>query len=580
MSKSERRLNGISVVAGRAVGTAYRVPPRVRGIYPLRILRSECQAEYERFRQALEQSRRQLLEIRDKLREQVGQEHSSVIDAHLLMLEDRHFLNAIEERILHSHHSAERAIDETAHSWLTTYTSLEDSFFRERGFEFEEVAQRLAANLRARSPEQPGDLPEDIILVSDRMSLLVMADYGLERIRGLVLGNGGRTSHVAIVARSCRIPIVAGIAVFPSDLRTGATILVDGDKGAVVIGPRADEAESLAVEMKRVRRRIEERQVDSEPCRTADGQRVVLLANTESPADVDAALRLGAEGIGLYRTEFLYIENKNAPASEKRQLEAYRDLGRRLHGRSAAIRTLDIGDEDHPYFSTLAGASQPILGLRGVRLGIRYPEILKAQIRAIVRARASADLSIVLPMVTSPDEVRQVRGWIAEEERALGVRGPIRLGVLIEVPAAVYCLKGLAEAADFFAVGTNDLIQFTLAVSRTDERASDLYDPWHPAVLESLSRIAAAAETYGKPAVCCGEAAADPAFLSLLVGMGFRRFSMTPYALPDAKACLRQCRTSDLADLVRQALSLKDLSELSAFRESAFPDAAPVHVEA
>ncbi|HSR67975.1 MAG TPA: phosphoenolpyruvate--protein phosphotransferase [Acidobacteriota bacterium] len=568
MSEKETKpklLQGRPLSPGIAVGTAHRVTPRVAGFFRLSIRPEEVEDEINRLKEALRISLRQLYKVRDRLESKVGREHSFIIDAHLMILEDGRFLQEIESRVREDMQSPERAVRETAERWLDLYRSLEDPFFRERGSDLEEVTERILGNL-GDSLRGSGDeeTPQDLVLVAPRISLLVLTQFRLERVKALVLTQCGRMSHVSIICRSCRIPVVTGIEHLHRFIRSGDTLAVDGTQGMVHIDPSPEETQRFRD--REARHRSQEPEGDQGPCNTLDGTRIQILVNTEVGREVEMGLRLGGEGIGLFRSESIYAERKEDAVDEESQYLIYSDLARRTRGRTAIVRTLDIGDEEHPFFSDLAGVKVPLLGLRGIRLSLRYPELFQAQVRAILRARAHGDLKIALPMVTSPTEVRQARSLIEDVQRRLGqpppAYGPVSVGTMIEVPAALIEIESMVMEADFLLVGSNDLIQFLLAVSRTDERASDLYDPFHPAVMASLHRVAQACERAGKTAIVCGEVATDPQYAPLLVGMGYDTLSMNPFAIPEIKERLRHFERSHLRRIVKGLLNMTDPREI------------------
>ncbi|HSR52987.1 MAG TPA: phosphoenolpyruvate--protein phosphotransferase [Acidobacteriota bacterium] len=561
-----KMLQGRPLSPGAALGTAYRVTPRVTGFFRLSIRLEEVEDEIERLQNALKDSLRQLYRVRDRLESKVGREHSFIIDAHLAILEDGRFLQEIESRVRKERQSPERAVRETAERWLDLYRGIDDPFFRERGSDLEEVAERILGNLRrSRSRgEEAEEAPQDLVLVAPRISLLVLTQFRLDRIKALVLTQCGRMSHVSIICRSCRIPVVTGIEHLHRFIRSGDTLAVDGTRGSVYLNPSPEESERFRD--REAQHREQEPPGDPEPCRTLDGQHIRILVNTEVGREVEMGLRLGGEGIGLFRSESIYAERREGPVDEDTQFEIYADLARRARDRTAIVRTLDIGDEEHPYFSGLSGVPVPLLGLRGIRLSLRYPELFRSQVRAILRARAEGDLKIALPMVSSPAEVRQARSIIGQVESDLdpppGEVGPVQVGIMVEVPAALIEIDSMLAEADFLLVGSNDLIQFLLAVSRTDERSSDLYDPYHPAVMASLNRVAQACRRSGKMGLVCGEVAADPQYAPLLVGMGFETLSMNPFAIPEIKERLRHFTGDHLRKLVSTLLDMSDAREI------------------
>ena len=564
--RSPQELSGVGLSPGVSIGTAYVVEPQIAAFYPIRITPDELSSELKRLRAALKESRRQLEKAKEKLEVELGKEHSHIIDAHLLILEDPLLLGEIEKKIQKELQSPERAVREAAESWISVYRSLEDPFFRERGSDVEEVVHRLIFNLMELDTHHDG-LPEDLILVVSEASLFLLVEYPLERIKALVVKKGGTTSHGIIIARSYQIPVVAGIHNLTEVIRTGDTLIVDGTSGVVRVRPSKKGIRSSETRVRKEQKRQQELVGDTSPCLTSDGQRIFLYANAEIDNEVPLGMRLGGGGIGLFRSEYIYMKDKQKPVSEEEQFKIYKNLATVVGSRPALIRTLDFGGERHPYFSPILGETDTALGLRGIRLSLRYPEIYRDQIRAILRGSAYGNLKIVLPMISDVDEVIRAKRLIQAAKKELLGEGvdfneDIEVGVMVEVPAAVIMLEALCSHVDFFAVGTNDLIQYTLAASRTDDRIANLFNPLHPAVLKSLYRVAQVAAEQGVMALVCGEVASHPVYARLLVGMGFRHLSMNPFAIPGVKGRLRETSCLEAGALVKDVLKQATLEEV------------------
>ena len=564
---SSQGLSGVGLSPGIAVGTAYEVEFPSAAFYPIGIARKEVPRQLRRLRAALKESKRQLQKAKKKFEAELPREHSHIIDAHLLILEDHQLLGEVEEKIQKELQSPERAVREAAQNWISVYRSLEDPFFRERGSDVEEVVQRIISNLMELDPHLTDGLPEDLILVASEASLFLLVEYPLERIKGLVVKKGGTTSHGIIIARSYQIPVVSGIQNVKEVIRTGDTLIVDGTSGDVIVRPSGREMRSCRARIKKQEKRQLTLVGDQEPCVTSDGRRIFLYANAEIGSEVSVGMRLGGGGIGLFRSEYIYMKDKNEPVSEEEQFKIYKKLAEEVGDRPAIIRTLDFGDERHPYFSPILGETETALGLRGIRLSLKYPEIFRDQVRAILRASAYGNLKIVLPMISSVDEVLEARRLIqaAQEEllqEGVAFNSQIEVGVMVEVPAAIILLEALCAHADFFAVGTNDLIQYTLAAGRADDQIADLFNPLHPAVLKSLARVARVAAGEDSMALVCGEIASHPVYARLLIGMGFRHLSMSPYAIPEVKQRLRETSYLEACAMVEDVLRQPTLSEV------------------
>ncbi len=565
--RSPQELSGVGLSPGVSIGTAYEVEPQIVALYPIRIASDEVTRELKRLHAALKESRLQLEKARRKLEAELGKEHSHIIDAHLLILEDPLLLEEIERKIQEELQSPERAVREAAENWISAYRSLEDPFFRERGSDVEEVVQRLIFNLMELDSQGHEGLPEDLILVVSEASLFLLVEYPLERVKGLVVKRGGTTSHGIIIARSYQIPVVAGIQNLKEVIRTGDTLIVDGTSGMVRVRPSEREIRNYQARVRKEQKSQQELVGDTSPCLTSDGQRIYLYANVEIDSEVPLGLKQGGGGIGLFRTEYVYMKDKQKPVSEEQQFKIYKHLATVVAGRPAHIRTLDFGGERHPYFSPILGENDSALGLRGIRLSLRYPDIYREQIRAILRGSAYGNLKIVLPMVSDVDEVVQARRLIqaAKEElleEGVAFNEEIEVGIMVEVPAAVIMLESLCPHVDFLAVGTNDLVQYTLAASRTDDRIGNLFKPLHPAVLKSLYRVAQVAAAEGVLTLICGEVASHPVYARLLIGMGFRHLSMSPFAIPEVKGRLREISCLEAAEMVEEVLRQATLEEV------------------
>ncbi len=574
---SQKRFLGVGISPGIAIGTAYTVELPAVAFYGIHIAAVEVLKELERLTKALDGARRQLEKIKEKFESEVGKEHSYIIDAHLLILEDRQFLESIEKMIRQDLYSPERAVKETAGDWLRIYRSLKDPFFQERVSDLEEVAGRIIANLTELNPQPGTDLPDDLILIASEMSLSVLVEYQLDHVKSLVLSKGGRTSHIAIIARSYQIPVVSSIEEIHERVHTGDTLIVDGTEGTVEVGPSPRDIRRYEVRRKKQKKHWETLAPDQSHCLTLDRRRIFIYSNTEVGSEVPLALRLGAEGIGLFRSEYIYMKSKDRPIGQEEQFAIYKNLAETVRERPTFIRTLDLGDGKHPYFAALAGENDTVLGLRGIRLSLAYPEIFRNQIRAILRASCYGNLKIVLPMVSSLDEVIESKQLVREEQKQLENEGivfnrPIELGIMLEVPAALIVLEAILEEVDFLAVGTNDLIQYTLAAGRSNERMAYMFNTLHPAILNDLYRTSQLATAKHCTALVCGEIAAQSLYAYLLVGMGFQHLSMNLFAVPDMKKMIRRISFREARANVLDLLPLRSSREIKRFVEERLKD--------
>lgn len=554
------RLNGLGVSPGIGIGRAV-VLRRGGGEVGFGVPAPRVPAEIERLYAARNVAREQLTQIKARLSGVAGAEHAYLFDAQLLMLNDRMLIDRTAEIIASERVNAESALQQTLQEISSLFDRGDDPYLRERKGDVADIVARLCGNLRAAG--EPADLFRHVegplVLVAHELTPSLIGQLEWQRIAALVSDEGSWTSHTAILARSIRLPAVAGLRNASAIVTPGSMVAVDGSSGEVFVNPDADTLQQFGL---RGRRRAEYEQSLDEyrrlPGVTADGVQIRLEANIESPDDARRAHEQGAEGIGLFRSEFLLAGGGQAALAEEAQYAAYRKLVVSAAPATVTIRTFDVSETHLPiHHAGIDGARAP-LGLRGIRLSLAIEEIFEAQIRALLRAAAHGPLRIMFPFVSGVDELRAARRVVAAAADTLRARGEpapdVPIGVMIEVPSAALTADLLAAEADFFSIGTNDLIQYCLAVDRTDDRVSRLYEPLHPAILRMLRFVARAGRRRGIRVAVCGEMAADPVLLALLVGLGLREFSMAPTAIPLAKQVLREMRAADAARVAARAL--------------------------
>jgi phosphotransferase system enzyme I (PtsI) len=568
-AKTEIVFNGSGVSPGVVLGQALKLDSHNRLILKVHV--DDAEAEAGRYLRAIEAAKVQMENLKSRLEEKVGSEHSVILDAHLLILEDRSLNAEILAMIRNSHANAEWAVVQATDRLVHAYQSIEDEYFRERHSDIEQVAERILMNLSGDHPLSWEHLPGDLIFASHDFNPSNFATMDLQKVRGLVLESGGRTSHTAIISRGLRLPAVMGIRDLLASISTGDILLLDGDEGRLIVNPTSERIISL-------RGRIEEFASVKEYASTApgiktvtrDGVAVSLRANTELPHELQAAKSCGAEGIGLFRSELLYFGHPRGFPNMEEQLETYRALVKEMSPHSVAVRTLDAGSEQVFGHGELASQPNPVMGLRGIRLSLHRKDIFRTQIEAILRAGCDGKIEIVLPMISGVEEVWQSREVIsrvrAKLQKKLGVTlNPVPLGIMIEVPAAVLSLEALAKEVDFLCVGTNDLIQYTLAVDRGNPNVAYLFQPLHPAVLQCLDRIADIAKRAGKPVRICGEISSNPLFAVLLLGMGFTDLSMNPLSIPPIRQVLREVPLDASRQIAKEALKFVTANEVHQF---------------
>ncbi|MDT7540930.1 MAG: phosphoenolpyruvate-protein phosphotransferase system enzyme [Acidobacteriota bacterium] len=563
--RGERRWQGVGVSDGAAVGRVLRVHGGAQeNVYRATLEAADVRREVRRFHAALRLSRRQLVAVKRRAEQLLGTEHAYIFDAHLLMLEDRKLIDDVEEYIRGERANAEWAVRVVADRLLAVYADIKDDYLRERGSDVEDVMRRLLVALGGEA--SPHRLSHDAVLVAEELLPSAVADLDFSHVRAVVSDAGGWTSHTAIIARGLGIPAVVGVRDLYRHARTGDEIAIDAATGEVVLRPSTETVERFRANASVGSQTAvaAAATVDKDaraPLLTSDGIEIVLRANVELPAEYEGVRRFGARGVGLYRSEFLFSQSGEMP-SEDEQFEAYVELANVAGDDGARVRLFDLGGDKLP-----GGSSEiernPALGLRAIRLCLRREDVLRTQTRAVLRAAAHGRLSLVLPMVSDVSDVRRARRIIEEERARLGSEGKeigeieigeIEIGAMIEVPAAVIVADRLAREVDFFSLGTNDLVQYTLAVDRGNDEVAEWFRTLHPAVLQSISRVLSAATDAGIPAVICGEMAGTPAYAVVLAGLGARDLSMTASAIPRVRRALAGIDVAGAQDVARECL--------------------------
>jgi phosphotransferase system enzyme I (PtsI) len=562
------RLTGLGVSAGIGIGKALVLKRGTRDLR-FRVPAARVGRELERLAEARERSREQLQQIRQRIATSAGTEHAYLFDAQLLMLDDAMLIDRAAEIIrserLNAGSALERALDEISE----LFDQAEDAYLRERKGDVGDVVGRLRMNLRAgRNPlDLFKDLEGPLVLVADELTPSMIAQLDGQRLAGLVTDAGSWTYHSAILARSIHVPAVAGLRDASALIAPGVLVAVDGATGEVFVDP--DPAVLEHVRGRQQRRAAYEQSLNEfrrlAPV-TADGVQIRLEANVESPDDAVRAKDAGADGIGLFRSEFLLASGGQAALAEEAQYVAYTRLVDSMAPGRVTIRTFDVSEAQ--LRRGVAGADGPRtpLGLRGVRLSLSMDDMFQTQLRALLRAATHGPLRIMFPFVSGVEELRDARAAVERAAATLRGRGelvpPVPIGVMIEVPSAAMTADLLSEHADFFSIGTNDLIQYCLAVDRTDDRVSRLYEPLHPAMIRMLRLVARAGKRRAIPVSVCGEMAADPVLLTLLVGLGLTEFSMAPTAIPLAKQALRGLHADRASHMAARALRARTAAEI------------------
>jgi phosphotransferase system enzyme I (PtsI) len=559
----ELRCKGLGVSQGIVIGRVLRLQEGARNVYRAEIAETDLERERRRFRAAVRLSRRQLEAIKDRAEKELGRGHAYIFDAHLLFLQDAKLTRDVEDYIVKERSNAEWAAKVVGDRLLSIYTQINDEYLRERGSDIEDVIQRLLSNLTGEGPKYP-NLSEDAVIVSTELLPSTIAELNLSHVKAIATDAGGWTSHMAIIARGLGLTAVVGLRNFYHRTRTGDQVIVDARAGEVILHPATETLEQYRFTVQEPGATVREASVDEfGPVVTRDGVQISLRANVELPTEFHAVRDFGACGVGLFRSEFL-LSRMGLMGSETEQYEAYKLLAEAAGDYGAIVRLFDVGGEFGPDLKERE--RNPALGLRAVRFNLRNKEIMRTQVRAILRAAASGKLSLVIPMVADVADVRMSRQVIAEEVERLASENTtfaeVQVGAMIEVPSAVLTAEKIAREVDFFELGTNDLVQYTLAVDRGNDKVAEWFRTLHPAVLYGISRTLQAAKDAQIPLIVCGEMASTPAYAVLLGGLGTTDLSMTPAMIPRVRAVLSQVTIAEARDVALSCLAVATADEV------------------
>ncbi len=543
-------LSGTAAARGSALGRARVRLPHALDVQEARIEPAEVESELARIHAAVETVRGEMHDLRERLHGALAQEVGEFLDLHALLLDDPELLRGIDALIRTGLYAADYALRLQRDRIAAVFEGMDDAYLRSRIDDIDQVIGRLHAALHRRAADLQGVAGE--ILVTDTIAPAELAQLQAQGVMGIVTAGGSALSHSAILARSLHLPLVVGAPLALQKVNDGDVLVIDGASGLVVLEPNADDLRAhraRVADSKRERKQLN--RLRREPSRTLDGVDIKLWANAESRDDVAEAHALGAAGVGLYRTEFLFMHSRTLP-DEETQFRAYRDLVLGMTGRTVTVRTLDLGaDKADNTGLALRDEPNPALGLRGVRLSLARDGLLHAQLRAIVRASGYGPVRVLVPMVSGIEEMRAVRNALREVHASLRAEGHevadhVPLGAMIEVPSAALALRGFIDLCDFLSIGTNDLVQYLLAADRTNEALGELYSPLHPAVLQLLRDVVRLAARRGKPVAVCGEIGGDPLFAPLLLALGLTELSLHPGTLLEVRRAIRGCDAAAL----------------------------------
>lgn len=556
-----KTIKGIAASPGVAIGKAFLLGSEDMTIVKKVIKESMCPQEITRFEEALTKTRSEILGIRDKIYQEIGQEYGDIFNAHLLVIEDRALIEEVIGRIKKEKFTADYIFSQILKKYIQSFLNIDDEYLRERASDINDVGRRIIRHLVGAQRASLSDLKEKVIVIAYDLSPSDTAMMSRKHVIGFATDIGGRTSHTAIMAKSLEIPAVVGIEFATQQIKEGDLLIVDGSQGIVIISPTASELQKYKQELVRYQEFGKGlKKLKDLPCVTADGRRVELSANIEMPEETLSVISHGADGIGLYRTEFLFMNRMDLP-SEDEQFHAYSRVVKEMAPKPVIIRTFDLGGDKFLSHLEMPREMNPFLGWRAIRFCLARPEIFKAQLRAILRSSAHGKLRMMYPMISGLGELREANKLFAEVKAELRLKKiafdeDIEVGAMIEIPSAAIICDILAPEVNFFSIGTNDLIQYALAVDRINEKIAYLYEPAHPAVLRLIKNIVDTGHSKHIWVGICGEMAADPILTPILIGLGIDEISTSPLMLPEIKKIVRAISFEESKKIVQRALDL------------------------
>jgi phosphotransferase system enzyme I (PtsI) len=558
-------LQGIAASNGIAIAKAYRLVEPNLSFEKQTI--EDAESEVSRFKEAIEKSKAELEAIRDRAQVELGADKAAIFEAHLLVLTDPELNGPIEDKIKSEKVNAEAALKDTADMFVMMFEQMDNEYMKERAADIRDVTKRILSHLLGVQLVNPSMIAEEVIIVAEDLTPSDTAQLNRQYVLGFTTDIGGRTSHSAIMARSMEIPAVVGTKSATEDINNGDLVIVDGLKGEVHINPTPE----LVEEYRNIHQQYEAQKTEwaklvNEKTVSADDHHVELAANIGTPKDLKGVIENGGEGVGLYRTEFLYMGRDQLPTEEE-QYEAYKAVLEGMNGKPVVVRTLDIGgDKELPYLQ-LPKELNPFLGFRAIRLCLEEQDIFRTQLRALLRASSYGNLKVMFPMIATLDEFREAKAILEDEKQKLisagqKVSDSIELGIMVEIPSTAVLADQFAKEVDFFSIGTNDLIQYTMAADRMNQRVSYLYQPYSPSILRLVKMVIDAAHAEGKWAGMCGEMAGDETAIPLLIGLGLDEFSMSATSILKARSQIKKLSKAEMEKLATQVLNMQTTSQV------------------
>ncbi|MYL33655.1 phosphoenolpyruvate--protein phosphotransferase [Pontibacillus yanchengensis] len=564
-------IKGIAASNGIAIAKAYRM--EVPDLSYDKKDVDNPDKEVERFHEALDTSKQELEKIKNHALESLGEEKAEIFSAHLLVLSDPELIQPITDKIKNENVNAESALDETANMFIDMFKNMDNEYMRERAADIQDVTKRVMAHLLGVTFPDPALIDEEVVIVAEDLTPSDTAQLNKEFVKGFTTDIGGRTSHSAIMARSLEIPAVVGTKEVTGTINKDDMVIVDGIDGEVIVHPTDEQIETFKQKQARFEEKKEEwAKLKDEATVTSDNQHVELVSNIGTPDDVAGVLNNGGEGVGLYRTEFLYMGKSQLPTEEE-QFEAYKSVLSQMKDKPVVVRTLDIGGDKELDYLDLPDEMNPFLGFRAIRLCLERDDIFRTQLRALLRASVYGNLKIMFPMIATLEEFRQAKSILEEEKQNLQNEGTdvsdkIEVGIMVEIPATAVMAKQFAKEVDFFSIGTNDLIQYTMAADRMNERVSYLYQPYNPAILNLINNVIEASHAEGKWTGMCGEMAGDEIAIPILLGLGLDEFSMSSTSILPARTQILSLSKEEMASYKDEILSMGTSEEVVEFVKS------------